>query len=250
MERLAQVKDSVLKYFSPPSKRRRTSAGQEASAENEQADALFDICAAQRDNEKNLIATGDVYSAMSAVDQSNALYSRKRAREQEEQTRQMADQADERARKRTREGDEELLEHAADNTNSDQSDDEDTRSYVVEGNEDLEAEWQAEQEMKADLAAKARVVEFLEAQEKLVVAKQAIADVRARGEWREEEIALYEKTQMRGLEAMFPNDWKKDFPTVPDRVFVLPKEESFFDPLQDNSMYHGESESFFCVINS
>ena len=60
------------------------------------------------------------------------------------------------------------------------------------------------------------------------------------GDWTDEEIALFNKLNNRGLEPLFPDNWKMDFETVPEDLFSGDDSEVLINNLANDGHFRGK----------
>lgn len=94
----------------------------------------------------------------------------------------------------------------------------------VESDEDDEIE-----DDDQDAVAQAKVQEYLERQAELEMRKEDIEKARAAGDWHTDELFLYERLIMRSFEELIPLEWKIDFPTLPELLFTDEPAKTFIN---------------------
>ena len=86
--------------------------------------------------------------------------------------------------------------------------------------EDLEEE---------EVSPEDKVAEYLARQAELALRKEAIAEVKAKGDWHPDEVFLFERLSMRSFEEVFPADWKREFPTLSADLFTADEKNAFIN---------------------
>jgi hypothetical protein len=97
---------------------------------------------------------------------------------------------------------------------------------LTEDEEDDEKVSKEHIEEESELDAETKVHRFLDQQAELTRIRASLEDIKGKG-WHEDEIALFEKLSMRGLEPLLPLSWFHDFPTFPADLFSKKFEETF-----------------------
>lgn len=99
-------------------------------------------------------------------------------------------------------------------------------SYEVDGDaENVEGDSQLD---RSQITTEQKVQEYLEQQqERIATANAEVAELRIRGDWAEEEIRLFARLRMRGLEPVLPVVWNRDFPTLPGDAFHRKGDDAF-----------------------
>ena len=98
-----------------------------------------------------------------------------------------------------------------------------------DGGEDYGEEYDEEEgdELPQDEEASARekVQEYLARQAELALKKEAIEEVKLKGDWHPSEVFLFERLSLRSFEELMPEEWQIDFRTLPEDLFNLNKDK-------------------------
>jgi hypothetical protein len=88
-------------------------------------------------------------------------------------------------------------------------------------------------EEESELDAEAKVHQFLDRQTELARRQEALERIKE-GDWHKDEITLFQKLSLRGLEPLLPAHWSFDFRTCPSTIFSDKKEETFINSQSGN----------------
>jgi hypothetical protein len=221
MDQLFRLKDTVVQFLSPPSKRRRTLPATPARDDQEHRylspisdiqDKKTQTAALARLNQKYL----------SPSDTKNP---RKRARPDDEEDGQTES---------TESGigpDDSISQSSPREEGSSASD-----SEIIEEDEE-EFDQEEEEEVSPDV----KVQEYLDRQAELALRLEDIEKVRAAGDFHPDELFLYERLSMRSFEELLPREWQIDFPTLPKDLFTMEPEKQFI-----NSNCVSSSRGMYC----
>lgn len=91
-----------------------------------------------------------------------------------------------------------------------EQDDDELEEEIEEDMEDMEDE---------EVSPEDKVAEYLARQAELELRKDAIAEVKAKGDWHPDEVYLFERLSLRSFEVVFPAEWKRELPTLPADLF-------------------------------
>lgn len=212
MDTLFKLRDSLVDYISPSSKRRRTIGPGTPSRDAAEHEYLPN---SEPRGPKEQAAAFDFLKRkyFSTPDSKNP---RKRAREEDEDQYEIS--PGDSVSQITPE-DVSIEEFAS----QDEEDDED--EHMADDEEEGESE-DEEQENPEDVS-KAKVQEFLARQEELALRKGDVEKVRADGGWHKDAIFLYERIALRSFEQLIHADWRIDFPTLPEDLFTRDDEKTF-----------------------
>jgi hypothetical protein len=86
-----------------------------------------------------------------------------------------------------------------------------------------------EEDLEVQISPEDKVAEYLARQAELALRKEAIAEVKAKGDWHPGEIFLFERLSMRSFEELFPAEWKVDFPTLSGDLFTTIRDNTFIN---------------------
>lgn len=100
---------------------------------------------------------------------------------------------------------------------------------LAESEEDLDLDSDEESQLEAE----AKVYQFLDRQTELSRIQGTLNRIRAE-EWHEDEVALFQKLNMRGFEPLLPSTWSFDFRTCPEIIFSSDDEETFINSASGN----------------
>ena len=79
---------------------------------------------------------------------------------------------------------------------------------------------------ESELDVETKVHRFLDQQAELTRIRASVEDIKGKG-WHKDEVALFRKLSMRGLEPLLPANWAHEFPTFPSELFSRKFEETF-----------------------
>jgi hypothetical protein len=88
-------------------------------------------------------------------------------------------------------------------------------------------------EEESELDAEAKVHQFLDRQTELARRQEALERIKD-GDWHKDEITLFQKLSLRGLEPLLPAHWSFDFRTCPATIFSSKEEETFINSKSGN----------------
>lgn len=108
-----------------------------------------------------------------------------------------------------------------------------------EDTEELGEEIEEDVVEESEVSPEDKVAEYLARQAELELRKDAIAQVKATGDWHAGEIYLFERLSLRSFEAVFPQEWKNEFPTLPEDIFGKAKKPTLFTYNYSNSQTGG-----------
>ncbi len=86
---------------------------------------------------------------------------------------------------------------------------------------------------ESQLDAEAKVHQFLDRQTELARRQETLDRIRQE-DWHEDEVALFQKLNMRGFEPLLPSTWSFDFRTCPETIFSSKDEETFINSASGN----------------
>ena len=198
MNHLFRLKENVINFLSPPSKRRRTfPATPIKTDEHLYLTPPFDI-----DAKAHASMLADIkHTFHSSAGVKNP---RKRAREEDSED-------EENARSNVSPDDSVSNIEVKEESNSDYSSEAAAEDLEDEIEEDLNAELPTEQD-----TADEKVSEYLARQRELELRKGDIERKKAEGESHPDELFLFERLAMRSYEELLPMEWRVDFPTLPE----------------------------------
>jgi hypothetical protein len=96
------------------------------------------------------------------------------------------------------------------------------------------------EEEEPEISAEAKVEEYLARQAELALRKEEIEKAKAAGDWHADELFLFERLSLRSFEELIPQDWKIDFPTLPEILFTKEMAHTFVN-YNCSSSYRGKS---------
>lgn len=219
MDQLFRLKDSVLHFLSPPSKRRRTLPVTPAHHEQEHR---FHSPISEINDQKGRNA------ALSRLNQkflspSDTKNLRKRTRDNFEEddfteSGSGVSPDDSISQSAARAGEESTT------SASELSEEEEDYITVELGDEVLEDEGDEE-----EISPDAKVQEYLARQAELALRLEDVEKARSAGGYHPDELFLYERISMRSFEELLPAEWQIDFPTLPPDLFTADKKKQFIN---------------------
>lgn len=243
MDQLSKLKQSVFGYFSPnrtdpdsvPDTKRRRTFGPGTPSKNLAGEHAY----APMSEPRGQKAQAALYSRtnlkhFSRSDKKNPL---KRSREQEKEIR------DEQLDGKGKDMEMTWNDHEEDTgslTPEDSSSQlapykEDWDEDEVQGEDEEqdegedESEYAEEDEVQPppdeEALAREKVEEYLARQAELVLRKEAIKEVKQKGNWHKDEVFLFERLSLRSYEELFPEKWQIDFKTLPAELFNNNKDQ-------------------------
>jgi hypothetical protein len=93
--------------------------------------------------------------------------------------------------------------------------------------EEIEEDPMEEDLEEDEVSPEDKVAEYLARQAELALRKEAIAEVKAKGDWHPDEVFLFERLSMRSFEEIFPATWKMEFPTLSGELFTTVPKNTF-----------------------
>lgn len=106
-------------------------------------------------------------------------------------------------------------------------------SMPTEEGEDSPDDMDLDSDEESELDAEAKVHQFLDRQTELARRQEALERIKE-GDWHEDEITLFQKLSLRGLEPLLPAHWSFDFRTCPSTIFSSKEEETFINAQSGN----------------
>jgi hypothetical protein len=242
MEQLARLKESVFGYFSPgrtqttmsDTKRRRT-IGPGTPSKDLAGEHAYEPFSEPR-GEKAQVA---LYHRLSTkyVSTSHTRNPLKRGRGDEDEDEQLNEREDVEMAFNSEDGDSISPEDSPSQITSnyddgDEEGEDDERGRDEDGDQGEEEDYEAnevEQAVDADAAAREKVEEYLARQAELALKKDAIAQVKAQGDWHPDEVFLFERLSLRSFEPIVPREWQIDFRTLPEDLFEEDKNRALIN---------------------
>jgi len=217
MDQLLRLKDSVIDYLSP--KRRRT-VGPGTPSQGTEQHSYEPASEPQGKKARNALHDRIHAKLPSPSDTRFGPGSRKRPRKDESNF----------AASNSHHTDSEISpdESASQITAVEESEVELVSDHLVVEDE-LGEEIVEDLEEEAQVSPEDKVAEYLARQAELALRKEAIAEVKAKGNWHSDEVFLFERLSMRSFEELFPAEWKVDFPTLPGLLFTPSRENTFIN---------------------
>jgi hypothetical protein len=217
MDQFFKLKESVMGFLSPSSKRRRTMM---PSTPAEKLQRPIQAVSEPRNHRQKAVLAGRVSKKyLSPADTRRTISKRKDSDDEyEEEVEHELD-------------DTTVLSHS--NISPDDSvsqigsrsrDDTAITEPEVNSDEDLDLD----EEEESELDAEAKVHQFLDRQTELARRQETLAKIKE-GDWHEDEIALFSKLSMRGFEPLLPGHWRRDFRTCPGTIFSDNEEDTYLN---------------------
>jgi hypothetical protein len=227
MDQLLKLKESIFGYLSP-AKRRRTALPTTPEDKLRSIQRPVNPVTEPKDSKHRAVISGRVSKKYLSPSDT------KRARVLKSKNANIADLLD-----KGEEKSEDVYEEAEDtrmtgsdivpedsSSQLDNPNDEFESSLSTEDNESVEKDSEEHFEEKSELDAETKVHRFLNQQAELTRIRASLEDIKGKG-WHKDEIALFEKLSMRGLETLLPSNWFHEFPTFPSDLFSRKFEETF-----------------------
>jgi hypothetical protein len=222
MDQLLKLKESIFGYLSP-ARRRRTVLPTTPEGKLRSMQRPVDPVTEPKDSKHRAVISGRVNKKYLSPSDT------KRARGLKSKNANVANLLDE-----DEEESEDMYEEAeeAEMSGSDIGP-EDSSSQLGSPGIEIESSFSTEDEgveeehfEESELDAEAKVHRFLDQQAELTRIRASLEDIKGKG-WHKDEVALFEKLSMRGLEPLLPSNWFHEFPTFPSNLFSKKFEETF-----------------------
>lgn len=221
MNQLFRLKENIVHFLSPPSKRRRTMPATPAKTDEHRY-----LTPRSEILDKKGEAAALVHIKQRHVSPSDIKNPRKRAREDDDEDGQIESAG--------------FAVSPEDSVSNIEVKEESSSASGSEAvNEELEEE--IEEDLKNELPAEqattdAKVKEYLARQAELAIRLDDIEKARAESELHPDALFLYEKISMRSFEEILPLSWKMDFPTLPDELFTDNPQKQFINYKGNSSL--------------
>lgn len=225
MDKLYKLRDSVLEFLSP-TKRRHTLPVTTPSRNPTQIQRPIQPATEPRNRNKNAVATGRVGKKTLSLSNTRLLVrkSRNRTKSDDEYVNSPEDE----------QASVTLISHqsiAPEDSSSQVNipiDDDSDISMPADKDRDSSIDMELDSEAESELDAEAKVHQFLDHQTELARRQETLERIKE-GDWHVDEIALFQKLSMRGLEPLLPSHWSFDFRTCPSTIFSSNEEETFIN---------------------
>jgi hypothetical protein len=224
MDQLYRLKDTFIEYLSP--KRRRTVGPTIGTPEGQEQHSYQPASEPQGQKAQDALRGRVDPVWLSPSDARFAPESRKRPREDDEfESHTHSEISPDESASQITASEEGGVASAVDLETEDEE----------EESDELEEELEQDLEEEPEVSSEDKVAEYLARQAELALRKEAIAQVKAQGDWHPDEVFLFERLSMRSFEEVFPANWKLDFPTLSGELFTKVQENTFINFNCDSS---------------
>ena len=253
MDQLYKLKDTVFGYLSPkrsaepsgPDPKRRRTVGPGTPSKDIAGERVYQPMSEPRGEKAQAAVYRRVTTKYFSRSDTNP---RKRGREDDKEDNDLAegeqlvdgDEDDEMNLDNSGEvasslGPEDSPSQITSNGDDDEEEEDEDEDEGEEYNDEEEVELPQDEEA----SAREKVQEYLARQAELALKKEAIEEVKLKGDWHPSEVFLFERLSLRSFEELIPREWQIDFRTLPEDLFNENKDKVLIN-YNCSPSYHGK----------